>query len=273
MEFVKSHGLGNDYLVIAMNGVNFELTPGAIRRICDRHTGIGADGILVPVESPRADFGVRILNPDGSEAEKSGNGLRIFSKFLYDHGRTRERRFTVATLGGVVHVRLLPDEGDVRAVRVDMGEAACDDSPRVLEVAGRRFDVMRVSVGNPHAVIVVPELVKDDLLHFGPLVENHPMFPHRTNVQFAKVISPGAVGALIWERGAGYTLASGSSASAVAVACFRQGLVDRSVTVHMEGGDLDIAVEPDMKVIMTGPAEEICAGAFSADFMKELRAL
>jgi diaminopimelate epimerase len=272
LKFVKSHGLGNDYLVIVTGKSDCELNPARVRQICDRHTGIGADGVLVPMGTSVADFGVRIWNPDGSEGEKSGNGLRIFGKFLYDHGYTQQRQFSVSTLGGVVRIELLPEHGTVTAVRVDMGMAVCDRSLGSLLVEGQEYDVTAVSLGNPHAVVVVSELGSVDLCRVGPLIENHPAFPQRTNVQFVKVLSRRAVEALIWERGAGHTLSSGSSSCAIAAACVNRNLVDRSVTVHMEGGDLDIEVESDMKVIMTGPVEEICIGALSADFVNRMLA-
>jgi diaminopimelate epimerase len=258
IDFVRSHGLGNDYLVM---DPAFELTPERVRLICHRNLGVGSDGILVVSKSPAADFAVRILNPDGSEAEKSGNGLRIFARFLFDHGYTKKREFTVHTLGGVVNVQLL-DEG----VRVEMGRATIDRRLTRLDVAG---EVTSLSVGNPHCVVIVPEL-KPDLLKLGPVIENHPAFPNRTNVQFAQVLDRANVRALIWERGAGHTLASGSSSCAVATACYDKGLVDGRVTVQMEGGNLTIEIDRELNLVMTGPVEEICTGRFSADLRRRL---
>ncbi len=272
-DFVKSHGLGNDYLVVDGSQLNFELTPSRVREICHRNTGVGSDGILVLVKSNNADFGLRIFNPDGSEAEKSGNGLRIFSKFLFDHGYTTNRAFRISTLGGLVSAHLLPDTGPVNAVRVEMGRASINTALRSLDVAGQRLNVTALSVGNPHCVVIVPDLSKVDLRQLGPLIENHPAFPSRTNVQFAQVLTRTDVRALIWERGAGHTLASGSSSCAVAVATYAAGLVDSDITVHMEGGDLKIQVSPDLDLIMTGPVEETCAGFFSSDLRKRLETL
>lgn len=269
-DFVRAHGLGNDYLVMDSHRLPAELTPERIRLICDRNKGVGSDGILLRVDNPAADFAVRILNPDGSEAEKSGNGLRIFAKFLYDHGYTRNHDFTVHTLGGIVNAQLLMEDGRVTAVRVAMGRAMIDRDLIELEVAGRRLDVTSLSVGNPHCVTIVDDLAEIDLFELGPLIENHPAFPHRTNVQFAQVTSRRAVKALIWERGAGHTLASGSSSCAVAVACYDKGLVDGDVTVQMEGGDLTIALNPQLDLVMTGPVEEICSGNLSDDLRRRL---
>ena len=270
-DFVKSHGLGNDYLVIDARTLGFELTPARVRQICDRHTGVGSDGILTLVDTTAADFAVRIFNPDGSEAEKSGNGLRIFAKFLHDHGYTTKTEFTIHTSGGTVRARLIVADRRVTAVRVDMGRAVIDRSLTTLTVAGQALHVVSLSLGNPHCVTIVQELSLLQLLHLGPLIERHAAFPNRTNVQFVQVVSRSAVRALVWERGAGHTLASGSSSCAVAAACFDQGLVDGQVTVHLEGGDLTIEVDRDLNLVMTGPVEEICTGTFSSEFRDRLR--
>jgi diaminopimelate epimerase len=266
-DFVRSHGLGNDYLVMDAARLGFELTPDRIRAICHRHTGIGSDGILllVPATSQGTDFALRILNPDGSEAEKSGNGLRIFAKFLHNHGYTKQTKFSIHTLGGTVRVQLLAD-----GVRVEMGQAVIDRKLTRLEVAGQTLNVTSLSVGNPHCVTMVPDLQSVDLTKFGPAIETHPCFPNRTNVQFAQVLGRHDVRVLIWERGAGHTLASGSSSCAVAVACYDQKLVDSPVTIHMEGGDLRIEIDRELNLVMTGPVEEVCTGRISADLRRRL---
>lgn len=267
--YTRSHGLGNDYIVIDPKDIPFELTAEAVRLICDRNRGVGSDGILLVSPPDGADFGVRILNPDGSEAEKSGNGVRIFAKFLREHGYTDRDRFTLHTLGGRVTCVLEHAEGRVAQIAVDMGKARFDPL-EAIEVAGRTFDVTSVSVGNPHCVIVVPDLTKIDIHALGPMIETHPAFPNRTNVQFAQVVSRGEVRILIWERGAGYTLASGSSSCAVVAACHRMGLVDRDVTVSMPGGQLRIGIGEDGEIRMRGPVEEICTGDLSPDLLRHL---
>ena len=270
-DFVRSHGLGNDYLVVDAGRLGFDLTPERIRQICHRNTGVGSDGILALVKPPaKVDFAVRILNPDGSEAEKSGNGLRIFAKFLHDHGYAKKNEFTIHTAGGVVRAKLILERNRCVAVRVDMGRAVIDRKLVKLDVDGQSLNVTSLSVGNPHCVTIVDDLSKVNLLKLGPLVENHRAFPNRTNVQFAQVMSRHDVRALIWERGAGHTLASGSSSCAIATACFDKGLVDSPVSIHMEGGDLTIEISKDLNLVMTGPVEEVCTGTFSPDLRKRL---
>ncbi len=268
-QFVKSHGLGNDYLVVDPANVPFALTPDAVRLICHRNLGVGSDGILAVAPPQGADFGLRIFNPDGSEAEKSGNGVRIFAKFLRDHGYTDRDRFALHTAGGRVGVVLEHEDGRVAVVVADMGRAEFDPLSSI-DVDGRRFDVTFVSMGNPHCVIVVPDLDRMDIHELGPKIERHPAFPNRTNVQLAQVISPEEVRILIWERGAGYTLASGSSSCAVAAACHRLGLVGRDVTVTMPGGRLGITIADDWEIRMRGPVEEVCAGSFSPELVRRI---
>ena len=269
--YVKSHGLGNDYIVIDPAKVPFAVTPEAVRLICDRHRGVGSDGILLVAAGDGADFGVRIFNPDGSEAEKSGNGARIFAKFLRDHGYTDKDRFTLDTLGGRVTCALEREDGRVAQVTVDMGKAHFD-ALESIEVDGRRIPVTSVSLGNPHCVVIVPDLAKIDVHALGPKIERHPAFPKRTNVQFAEVVSRSEVRVLIWERGAGYTLASGSSSCAVVAACHRKGLTGRDVTVSMPGGQLSIGIGDDGEIRMRGPVEEICTGDLSPDLLRRLGA-
>jgi diaminopimelate epimerase len=282
-EFVKSHGLGNDYLVMDDAQLSRPLTPEAVRSICDVHYGVGSDGILLVTRpSGGADFGVRIFNPDGSEAEKSGNGLRILAKFLYDHGYAKSPEFTVSTPGGIVRARLRLEGDRVAAITADMGRATFVSTeipvtgPRrevvgeSLEVDGRRLTVTCVSVGNPHCVVFADTLDVDEVQRLGPKIERHADFPNRINVQFAKVLSRGRVSILIWERGAGYTLASGTSSCAVASACVKNGLTDRTVSIQSPGGELAVSVADNWDLTLTGPASEICWGTLSADLVQGL---
>jgi diaminopimelate epimerase len=279
--FVKGHGLGNDYIVVrAADLPGGALDAGAARRLCDRHRGIGADGVLVHVPSAAADAGVRIFNPDGSEAEKSGNGLRIFAKWLRDHGHARQDRFTVDTKGGVVECMCHGKGGRVGFVTVEMGRATfrAPDIPmngpdgeavRVpLQLGdGTTVAATAVSVGNPHCVVFVDRLDIDACKRLGPLIERHPAFPQRTNVQFARAADKHTLDILIWERGAGYTLASGSSSCAAASAAVRNGQCSHGrVTVRMPGGDLVIDVRPDWSLRLEGPVEEVYTGSLSNEF-------
>jgi len=283
--FVKGHGLGNDYIVINGADLPEPLTPQQIARICDRNWGIGSDGILLLVPAwGGAEFGLRILNPDGSEAEKSGNGLRIFAKYLHDHGHAARPRFTVATKGGRVECQNHVVDGRVHVVTVEMGrctflapEIPMNGPEREvvkvpLQVGDQTLLVTAVSVGNPHCVVFTDRLDEPEARRLGPLIEHHPAFPNRTNVQFARVVSRSQIDILIWERGAGFTLASGSSSSAVAGAAVKNGLCDHGlVTVRMPGGTLSVDVRADWAIRLQGPVEEVYTGTFSRDLMDVLK--
>jgi diaminopimelate epimerase len=271
-EFAKYHALGNDYLVLDGDLQRPHLTPARVRALCDRHVGIGSDGILALHRPKRGGIVLRIWNPDGSEAEKSGNGVRIFARFLWDFGYVRSREIAITTAGGPVTAKLSIVRGNVGPIRVEMGRASFNsadipvlgpareviDEP--LRVGSVDLRVTCVSVGNPHCVRFVDELHPEMLRSLGPLLETHALFPNRTNVQLARVRSRSAIDTLIWERGAGETRASGSSSCAVAAAAHRLGLVDRKVDVHMPGGKLRIEIGADYALRMTGPATPVYRG-------------
>jgi len=275
MRFAKYHALGNDYLVINPEELQAPLTAQQIQRICHRNFGVGSDGILLgPTPSTSARFALRIFNPDGSEAEKSGNGLRIFSRYLWDRKLVRDEEFAIQTLGGLVRSKVM-NQG--RQVRVEMGRVTfwSDEIPMTgcrrevlnerLEAGDRTFTFCAASIGNPHCVVplsaIDPELAK----RYGPIIETHPSFPRRTNVQFLKVLDRANLQIEIWERGAGYTLASGSSSSAAAAVAHKLGLCDRSVAVHMPGGQLGIEIGPDFSIVMTGPVTKVAEGEMNAE--------
>ena len=284
--FVKSHGLGNDYFVLDQAGITFQLNEKNIQLLCDVHYGIGSDGILLKVASEKADFGLKIYNPDGSEAEKSGNGLRIFAKYLYDYGHTSGKIFTIETLGGLVTAEVSGEtNGKANRIKVDMGkaifnshkvpvmsdESECFDHP--LSLIDETYLINCVSVGNPHCVILRDRLVKAEIMKHGSEIENHPLFPNRINVQFAKVLSRNEVEILIWERGAGYTLASGSSSCAVAAVMVKKGLTDRKLTVKMPGGALQIEIDESWNIRMEGEVKEIASGYLSDELMADVLCL
>ena len=285
--FFRGHGLGNDYIVMDPKELSVKLTPKVIKAICDRNWGLGSDGILALVPSKKADFGLRIFNPDGSEAEKSGNGLRIFARYLHATGKTKKKRFTVETKGGLVTIDLHIDRyGDASAATVEMGNAMFmpDALPcslnvpeliqQPIEAAGRSLVFTGVSVGNPHCVVFRPagqSWSREELLQLGPALENHTLFPKRTNVQLAVPTGPKEIFILIWERGAGETQASGSSSCAAASAAVRLGLVKAPVTVKMPGGVLNISVGQDFSLTMKGPVAEVARGTLSPSFVRSLR--
>jgi diaminopimelate epimerase len=275
MKFHKYQALGNDYIV-AEEAPATPLTVTRIQRICDRHFGLGSDGILVKTPAPEGAFGLRILNPDGSEAEKSGNGLRIFARYLWDQGRVTEKPFSVITKGGAVRCEVR-DGG--RKVFVEMGTASFDST--VIPVLGPRREVIdepieidgvalrytAVTVGNPHCVVFLPATSKEAALRFGPLLERHDLFPNRSNVQFATPIDRHRLRIEIWERGAGYTLASGSSSCAAASAAVRLGHCDNPIAVQMPGGELEIGVNTGFGLTMLGPVEKVAEGRLAAELL------
>ena len=281
MRFYKYHALGNDYLVFHAGDLRDIPDPDQIRTICRRHFGIGSDGILwgpLPLVPGNANPGVRIFNPDGSEAEKSGNGLRIFARFMWDQGLVKTPEFKIDTVGGTVTAAVLPPG---RQVRVQMGQVSFDSQkipvtgpPREvvdepLDIDGTHLRITAATIGNPHCVIVEDAVSPDRARELGPRIETHEAFPRRTNVQFMQVLDRANIRLEIWERGAGYTLASGSSSSAAAAAAYRMGLCDDAVRVHMPGGNLMIEILPGFHITMTGPVTRVCEGILDPEIFEQ----
>lgn len=258
----KYHGLGNDYLVLDPNKNGLPLQTRNIEMICRRNFGVGADGLLYGPIMEDGKIKVRIFNPDGSEAEKSGNGVRIFAKYLLDEGYIKGPKFSLATLAGDVEIEFMQEDGSV--MRVDMGKPVY--AGKGMEVAGMPGEVVNahmrfhdndynttcLSVGNPNCVIMMEEVTPQKAKALGPYVEGADYFPNRINMQLCKVIDRQNLAIEIYERGAGYTLASGTGACAAAAAARRMGLVGDKVTVHMPGGSLLIELEQDGNIYMTG---------------------
>ena len=272
MKFYKYHALGNDYLVLDPSEFK-ELTEDQIRRLCHRNYGIGSDGILYgPTDTEKTDFALRIFNPDASEAEKSGNGLRIFARYLWDKGKVKEDEFTISTLGGKVKAKV---HTNGQNVTIDMGQVSFDSTkipvigtPREvineeMEIARKKIKYSAATIGNPHCVILRDEISEAETRALGPLIENEPRFPNRTNVQFMKVLDRTNIRIEIWERGAGYTLASGSSSCAAAAVAHRLGLCDSNITVHMPGGKIEIVLSKDHSITMTGAVTKVAEGLIS----------
>jgi len=282
--FTKGNGLGNDYLVMDEREIDFPLGSDAVRWICHRNWGVGSDGILLRTASSAADVGLRIFNPDGSEAEKSGNGLRIFAKYLWERGGLQKSPMRIETKGGMVEAVCHLAGGRVDQVTVEMGRATFR-APEIpmngpdrevvavpLQVGDRFLTVTAVSVGNPHCVVFTDRLDDDEVRQLGPRIETHAAFPNRTNVQFARVLARDRVEIRIWERGAGYTLASGSSSCAVAAAAVRNRLADGRIVIQSPGGELVVEVRDDWSIRLQGPVAEACEGALSRELVDALRA-
>ena len=273
--FTKYHALGNDYIVINPKDLPSPLTKEQVVTICHRNFGVGSDGILLgPLPSKKAQFGLRIFNPDGSEAEKSGNGLRIFSRYLWDKKLVGKDEFSVETPGGVVKATVF-QRG--KMVKVEMGKVSfwSDEIPvagprrevinEPIHLRGERFNFCAATVGNPHCVLPLPKISPELAKQIGPMLETHLRFPNRTNVQFMKVLDRNNIQIEIWERGAGYTLASGSSSSASAAVAHKLGLCDRSITVHMPGGQIQIEIGDNFLIEMTGPVTKVSEGVMNKE--------
>ena len=273
--FTKYHALGNDYIVIHPKDLPAPLTTEQVRTICHRNFGIGSDGILLgPLPSTTAKCALKIYNPDGSIAEKSGNGVRIFSRYLWDTKFVGNEEFALQTDGGIVRSTVF-DGGQM--VRVEMGKVSFDSEKipvtgtkrevinEKIFAGGREFVFCAATIGNPHCVLPLPEISAKLAHEFGPLLEVHTNFPRKTNVQFLKVLDRANIQIEIWERGAGYTLASGSSSSASAAVAHRLGLVDKNVTVHCPGGDIAIEIRDGFDILMTGSVTRVAAGVISPE--------
>jgi len=286
MDFIKLHGTGNDFAVIdarAMKGIRWS---SIAQKMCDRHFGIGADGLLIVLDSQVADLKMRIFNADGSEAETCGNGLRCFAKFVSDHTILRKRIFTIETLAGIKTVETFSDRSSlVRRVKVAMGTpqfTAAEipvTSSELKKVKSSHYGVPYnevtitvdkndirlafVSMGNPHAIFFVKKKVNEfPLTTIGPIVEHHPIFPERTNFEVARVINRKEIELRVWERGVGETLACGSGACAVAVMAMLKGYTDETVDIKLPGGTLTIVWHGSGDVSMTGPAEQVFTGTW-----------
>lgn len=277
MKFTKMHGIGNDYVYV--NGFEEQIDQPAdiARAVSDRHFGVGSDGLILILPSTRADFRMRMFNADGSEAQMCGNGIRCLAKYVYDHGLTTRTTFQVETLAGILELQLFPKSGVVEQVRVNMGEPRLERAQipmhgpagRVLQeplvVHGQTFEVTAVSMGNPHCVVFVDDPQTFEVASWGPHFEHHPAFPEGVNTEFVRVIDAQTFSMRVWERGSGETLACGTGASAVAVACHLTGRTGRRVTGHLLGGSLELEWSAaDNHVYMTGPAVEVFQGEWHA---------
>jgi len=272
MKFTKMHGCGNDYVCVNCLEEAVADPAAAARVVSDRHFGVGSDGLILILPSDPADFRMQMFNPDGSEAEMCGNGIRCVAKYVFDHGLTDKTELDIETGGGVKRLLLALADGKVSRVRVNMGTPRLERAEipmagppgtvlrEKLEADGNTFEISCVSMGNPHTIVRVDDVAGCPVHEHGPLIENHPAFPARTNVEFVQVISRREVRSRTWERGAGETLACGTGASATAVACSLNGWTERKVLIHLLGGDLDVEWSEDGSVYLAGPAVEVFSG-------------
>jgi diaminopimelate epimerase len=278
VKFEKWNALGNDYVIVEARALPFELTPGRVRALCALHSGIGADGVLLLDQPTEPGFvaSLRIFNPDGSEAELSGNGVREAVMYLRRSGWTDNDSFSIQTAAGEIRPRITGST----TCTVDLGRATLrsdsfpsvgDDGRGTLIAGGRDYDFQFVSIGNPQCAIEVPEgLAQLDLPAIGPAIEHHELFPNRTNVSFWRRESDSAITARIFERGVGETMSSGTGATGAAVAAVLRGL-NSPVTVHLDGGDLEVEVGEDLHVNLTGWAVPVYTGELSPEFLEALR--
>lgn len=273
MKFTKMQGLGNDFILV--NSLS-EKMPGdlsqAATRLCDRHFGIGADGLVFILPSEVADIRMRIINSDGSEAEMCGNVIRCFARLVYDLNIVSKKTIRVETLAGIMVPELILEGDKVVSIKVDMGEPKLDrglipmEGPpgqvvnEPLTVSGSTYNITCVSMGNPHCITFVSDVNSFPVTELGPQFEKHPVFPRKTNVEFIQVLNKREVNMRVWERGAAETLACGTGACATAVACVLNNLTDRHITVHLPGGELIIEWADNNHVYMTGPGEYVFTG-------------
>ncbi len=280
MQFHKYHALGNDYLVLDRSSSGKAPSPRHIELICHRNYGLGSDGILYgPLTSRKANFGLRIFNPDGGEAEKSGNGIRIFSRYLFDCGLVKEGvPFTLETKGGVVKCLI---GKSAKTITVEMGCVSFDSTvipvvgkarevlAETIHILDRDFTFYAATIGNPHCVLPLEEINPELARKYGSAIENHSHFPNRTNVQFLKVLNRNAIQIEIWERGAGYTLASGSSSCAAAAVAHKMGACDNRITVNMPGGVIQVEIAEGFAMTQSGPTTPVGVYEMSDEVVRQ----
>ncbi|WAM32151.1 diaminopimelate epimerase [Caldicellulosiruptor naganoensis] len=276
MLFSKMHGLGNDFIVIDARGKEDIDYNSLAKRMCHRHIGVGADGILLVLDSDIADIRMRIINSDGSEAEMCGNGIRCFSKYVFERGIVKKDKFKVETLAGIIEPELILNEyGLVEKVKVNMGKPSFKrkDIPMIGEpddtaintsifVDGKEYQITSLLMGVPHTILFVDDVEKVDIYNLGPKIEKHEAFPRKTNVNFVQVIDKNNIKVRTWERGAGATFACGTGSCASVIASNLNGFTERKANVHLYFGTLEIEWQDSDVVFMTGPAEEVFVGEY-----------
>lgn len=280
LNFTKMTGLGNDYIYInCTDGLKLKNIPEFTKRLSDRHMGVGADGLILidKPSNPDSDFKMRIFNSDGSEAEMCGNGIRCVAKFIHDNNLSNKDKLSIETLAGIKRVKLIEEDGVCNEAIVDMGEPIFQDNnipydvyeafnkDLDLDVLGEKMRFTVVSMGNPHAITFVEDVDKVDIEKYGPAIENNPIFPNRTNVEFVQIIDKNNIKVRVWERGTGETLACGTGACAATVASGLNGYTDENVTVTLPGGKLIVEWGKDNHIYMQGPATKVFEGRIMYD--------
>ena len=261
MKFTKMQGLGNDYVYVNCLEETVENPNDIARRISDRHFGIGSDGLVLICPCREADFEMRMFNADGSESEMCGNAARCIGKYVFDRGLTAKKEITLKTGAGIRYLQIREENGRAAAVRVDMGEPEILSVREPLEAGGKTYEMTCVSMGNPHAVLFVPDADGTDVHGIGRMIENHPRFPQRTNVEFAQILGRDRIRMRVWERGAGETLACGTGACANLAAAAANGLTERRAVLELNGGPLSIEWdEKNNRIFQEGPAEFVFDG-------------
>ncbi len=276
IKFTKMHGTGNDYIFIDARKKNVNNPAQLAMEMSDRHFGVGSDGLILILKSRSADFKMRIFNADGTEAEMCGNGIRCLGKYIFDHGITKKTAITIETLAGIKKLNVNIKNKKVYTVRVNMGEPVLQREKipmsgksemainETLALNGVKFKITALSMGNPHVVVYVEDVESFPVEKYGPMIENHPLFPNRTNVEFVEIVSKKEVIQRTWERGSGETLACGTGASAVTVAGVLNNKTSRAISINLKGGTLEIEWdERDNSVHLTGPAVEVFEGKWN----------
>ncbi len=273
-DFYKYQALGNDYIVIDPNYFEINLSKDLIKKICDRNFGVGGDGILYgPFYKEKKVPILKIFNSDGSEAEKSGNGIRIFAKYLFDQGYIKENSFVLNTKGG--KVKVLRNNFEATSITVLMGNLVFQSTNEKLKLDNKTLTINCASIGNPHCVIICDEISKEKALELGPKIERNDLFPNKINVEFVKILDKNEIQMEVWERGVGYTLSCGTGSCAAAGVCYKLGLCNPKIKVIMPGGVVDIEIltlslsngSKDFQIKMTGPVFSVAKGYFSKEFL------
>lgn len=260
--FCKMHGTGNDFVLIDCLENEFEYSlPVLAEYVCDRHYGVGADGIIFVEESSTADFKMRIFNHDGTEAEMCGNGIRCFAKYVFEKNKIDKTEFSIETLAGIKTVKLELEGQKVISVTVNMGEVVLDNLKYIIEIEGRQFQVYPISMGNPHAVVFTKNVEAFEVEKIGPILENYKYFPNKTNVEFVQILDRKNIKVRVWERGVGETNSCGTGACASSMIAINEKFTESEVMVDLKGGKLQVGYDKsENSISLKGPAEIVFEG-------------